>query len=96
MYFTSTAQLLFPIPGVPDDIGLRGDVFTDMGSLWGVTKTASTLPGLAGATMSLRASAGAGLAWESPIGNLQVDYAFPILKQSYDKLQPLSFGLMPF
>jgi outer membrane protein insertion porin family len=96
MYFTSTAQLLFPIPGVPDDIGLRGDVFTDMGSLWGVTKTAAALPGLAGATMSLRASAGAGLAWESPIGNLQVDYAFPILKQSYDKLQPLSFGLMPF
>jgi outer membrane protein insertion porin family len=96
MYFTTTAELLFPLPGVPDDIGLRGDVFTDAGSLWGVTKTATTLPGLAGSALSLRASAGAGLAWESPIGNLRVDYAFPILKQSYDKVQPLSFGLMPF
>jgi hypothetical protein len=27
---------------------------------------------------------------------LRVDYAYPILKQPFDKTQPLSFGLMPF
>jgi len=96
MFFATTAELLFPVPGVPDDIGLRGAVFADAGSLWSVNKTAAQLPGLAGNALIPRASTGLGLAWESPLGNLRVDYAFPILKQPYDKTQPLSFGLMPF
>jgi outer membrane protein insertion porin family len=37
-----------------------------------------------------------GLAWDSPLGALRVDYAYPIVKQPYDKTQALSFGLMPF
>src|SRR5262249_17580520 len=48
MFFATTAELLFAIPGVPDDIGLRGAVFADAGSLWGVNRTAAQLPGLAG------------------------------------------------
>ena len=96
MYYGTTAELLFPIPGVSQDVGLRGAVFADAGSLWGVNGTAASLPGLAGNTPALRASVGMGLAWDSPLGALRVDYAFPILKESYDKTQPLSFGLKPF
>jgi len=44
----------------------------------------------------MRASVGVGLAWDSPLGNLRVDYAFPVLKQPFDKTQALSFGLKPF
>ncbi|HEX4892212.1 MAG TPA: BamA/TamA family outer membrane protein, partial [Hyphomicrobiaceae bacterium] len=75
---------------------LRGAVFADAGSLWGANQTASKLAGVAGQTPALRASAGVGLAWESPIGPLRVDYAVPLVKQPYDKTQPLSFGLMPY
>jgi len=96
MYFATTAELLFPIPGVPDDIGLRADVFSDAGSLWGTNKNAASVPGVAGGTFAMRASVGAGLVWQSPIGNLEVDYAIPIAKQSYDKTQPIYFGLVPF
>jgi len=96
MYYGTTAELLFKIPAVPDDLGLRGAVFADVGSLWGVNGTGARAPGLAGNTPALRASVGMGLAWDSPLGNLRVDYAFPVAKQPFDKTQALSFGLKPF
>jgi outer membrane protein insertion porin family len=96
MFFATTAELLFPLPGVPQDLGLRGAVFADAGSLWSVNKTAASLPGLAGNALTPRASVGVGVAWDSPLGALRVDYAVPLLKQSYDKTQALSFGLMPY
>jgi outer membrane protein insertion porin family len=96
MFFATTAELLFPLPGVPQDIGLRGAVFADAGSLWSANSTAASLPGLAGNALTPRASVGVGVAWDSPVGALRVDYAFPILKQPFDKTQALSFGLMPY
>jgi outer membrane protein insertion porin family len=96
MYYATTAELLFQLPGVPQDLGLRGAVFMDAGSLWGVNGTAATLPGLAGNTAAPRASVGVGLVWDSPIGALHADYAIPLVKQPSDKTQPFSFGLMPF
>lgn len=96
MFMATTAEARFDIPGVPKDMGLTAAVFADAGSLWGTSKRAATLPGVAGNTPALRASAGVGLAWDSPLGPLRVDYAVPLVKQPYDKTQPLSFGLMPF
>ena len=81
---------------MPDDLGLRGAVFADAGSLWGVNSTAASVPGLAGNTPALRASWASGSPGIRPLGNLRVDYAYPILKQPYDKTQALSFGLRPF
>jgi outer membrane protein insertion porin family len=96
MFYSTTAELLFQIPGVPQDFGLRGAVFADAGSLWGLNATAAKQPGAVGSTPAMRASVGVGLAWDSPIGALRADYAFPIFKQPFDKTQNFSFGLMPF
>ena len=96
MFFSTSAELLFQIPGLPQDFGLRGAVFADAGSLWNTSKTAAALPGLAGNSLTPRASVGVGLGWDSPVGTLRVDYAFPVVKQPFDKTQPLSFGLSPF
>jgi outer membrane protein insertion porin family len=41
---------------------------------------------------AVRASVGAGLIWDSPFGPLQVDYALPVAKQSYDVTQRLQFS----
>jgi outer membrane protein insertion porin family len=95
MYYALTAETLFQIPGVPKDVGLRGEVFADAGSLWNTNSTAAALPGIAGNSAALRASAGVGLVWDSPLGALQVDYAVPVAKQPFDKTQPLGFGLLP-
>jgi outer membrane protein insertion porin family len=96
MFYATTAEALFAIPGVTESTGLRGAVFADAGALWGVNATAARLPGLAGNTASPRLATGVGIAWDSPLGPLRLDYAIPLIKQASDKTQPLSFGLMPF
>ncbi|MDX2202710.1 MAG: outer membrane protein assembly factor BamA [Hyphomicrobiaceae bacterium] len=95
-YFTTSSELLFAIPGVPRDIGLKGAIFADVGSLWSANRSAAAASGTVGSAFVPRASVGVGLGWDSPIGTLRVDYAIPLAKQSFDKTQPLSFGLSPF
>jgi outer membrane protein insertion porin family len=41
---------------------------------------------------AVRASAGASLIWDSPFGPLRFDFAYPILKQGYDRTQFFAFG----
>jgi outer membrane protein insertion porin family len=43
-------------------------------------------------TAAPRVSAGASIIWDSPFGPLRFDFAYPILKQPYDKLQWFQFG----
>ena len=43
-------------------------------------------------TPAVRASAGASIIWDSPFGPLRFDFAYPFLKQSYDRTQFFSFG----
>jgi outer membrane protein insertion porin family len=43
-------------------------------------------------TAAVRASVGASLIWDSPFGPLRFDFAYPLLKQSYDRLQWFQFG----
>lgn len=95
-YLAGTTEARFALPLIPDDIGLRGAVFADTGTLFGTSASAAKSPGVIGTAASLRASVGAGLIWDSPIGALRADYAFPLAKQSYDKTQPFSFGLATF
>ncbi|MGA8077740.1 MAG: BamA/TamA family outer membrane protein, partial [Xanthobacteraceae bacterium] len=41
---------------------------------------------------SVRLSAGASVIWASPFGPLRFDFAYPILKKSYDRTQFFAFG----
>lgn len=91
-YFTASAEVTFPLPGVPQDSGFRGGFFMDAGSLWG--NDVKVKPNEAqGAAFALRASAGASLIWASPFGPLRVDYAIPFMKEDYDEQQRLKFGI---
>ncbi len=42
---------------------------------------------------SLRASAGLGLSWVSPVGPLKLSYGTPIRKQPEDRIQRLQFQI---
>ena len=48
---------------------------------------------LVGNDASLRASVGIGLIWASPFGPLRVDYAWPVAKEDFDRVQNLKFGI---
>jgi len=96
MYIGTTAETLFDLPGVPKDLGVRASVFADAGSLWGTNTTGTAVPSLAGNTPTARASVGAGIVWDSPLGPLRADYAIPLVSQPFDKLQAFSFGMGGF
>lgn len=91
-FYTTTAEVRFGLPYVPPELGLRGAMFADAGALWGTGAVASGLAGTVGGNHAMRASVGAGLVWDSPLGPIRADYAVPLLKQTFDKTQPFSFG----
>jgi outer membrane protein insertion porin family len=43
-------------------------------------------------TAAIRAAAGASIIWDSPFGPLRFDFAFPLLKEPYDRTQWFRFG----
>lgn len=91
-FFTASAEVTFPLPGVSQDAGFRGGFFLDAGTLYG-NDVKVTKGKLLGDELNLRASAGASLIWASPFGPLRVDYAVPFMKQDYDIQQRLKFGI---
>lgn len=87
-YFHANAEIQFPMPVVPESLGIRGAFFADAATLYG-NKTEGAL----GTGSALRASAGVSLMWASPFGPLRFDYAIPIKKEDSDKVQNFNFGM---
>jgi outer membrane protein insertion porin family len=90
-YWASTAEVDFPLPGIPPDLGFKGAVFADAGSLWGFDKPAGAVNKTANAN-TIRSSAGLGLIWASPIGLLRADFADPITKAATDTTEWFRFS----
>ncbi|MGL4394979.1 MAG: outer membrane protein assembly factor BamA, partial [Hyphomicrobium sp.] len=104
-YWSATAEVRFPLPFVPDDLGLSGAVFADAGSLFdvggnaeknqscGVRDKAGNFTGVCLADDStIRSSVGASLMWNSPVGPLRMDFAKTLTKEKYDEEQFFRFG----
>lgn len=97
MYWGASAELQAPFWFLPKEVGLKGAVYADVGSLWdykGPTTLASTLEGVnvAQDNMIIRSSVGVGLIWQSPFGPLRFDYAVPLSKGPNDRTQVFRFG----
>jgi outer membrane protein insertion porin family len=96
LYWGASVEAQTPFSFLPKDVGIKGAVFADAGSLWGYR--GPTTWDVTGETISpvdaasVRASVGAGLIWNSPFGPLRFDYAFPLLKESYDRVQQFRFS----
>ncbi|MHA6642254.1 outer membrane protein assembly factor BamA [Mesorhizobium sp. A623] len=89
-YFNASAEAQFPLPVVPESLGLRGAVFADAATLYG-NDLAGVNPDSTG--MDWRASVGVGLLWASPFGPLRIDYAVPVKKRDTDDVQEFNFGM---
>lgn len=83
--FNANSELYLPVPGAGNDRTLRLFTYVDVGNVWGEFEKIS-----AG---SLRASAGLGLSWISPMGPLKLSYGTPIRKQPQDRIQRLQFQI---
>ena len=92
-FYSATAEIRYPFPFIPDELGMSGAIFFDAGSLWGVDSSTKTLaPTLVGAEHSLRASIGTSIIWNSPVGPLRLDYSYVLKKEDFDKTEVLRFG----
>ncbi len=107
-FWGASAELQMPFWFLPSEVGLKGAIYADAGSLWdyqGPTSWAATgeINGLVNGspcrcamvfddTNTIRTSVGVGLIWASPFGPLRFDYAVPITKGKYDVVQEFKFG----
>jgi len=94
-YWAATAEVRFPFPFIPDDLGLSGAVFADAGSLFNASALAKTLNGAnfqLEDDASVRSSVGASVLWTSPVGPIRLDFAKTLTQESYDKDQFFRFG----
>ena len=89
-YATASAEVQFPL-GLPKELGIKGKVFSDAGFI-------GKPDGYNSATMDysskMRMSAGTGIMWQSPMGMINLDFAWPIMKEDFDetKVFRLNFG----
>jgi outer membrane protein insertion porin family len=83
--------LQFPIFGLPREVGIKGAVFADAGTLFGYSGSTSNVS-VVGDDKSIRTSVGAGVLWSSPIGPIRLDFAFPVTKNDYDQTQVFRFS----
>jgi outer membrane protein insertion porin family len=104
-FWAATAEVRFPLPLIPDELGMSGAVFADAGSLFGAGALAKGLNTECGRATpdpavgvcladeaSVRSSVGVGLLWNSPLGPLRLDYAYALTKESFDETQLIRFG----
>ncbi len=88
---TASTQLMFPL-GLPSEFGIRGKLFVDAGMIgkpdgtydWNQVDYKNTP----------RVSIGTGLLWQSPMGPINIDLGFPVVKEKFDEKEVfrLNFG----
>jgi len=82
---TLNMEMITPFPGAGNDRTLRLFTFVDVGNVFGDNEKV--------AWGDMRASAGVGLSWISPLGPLRLAFAQPVRKFAGDKIQKLQFQI---
>ncbi len=88
LFYRGTAELTFPL-GLPEEMGIKAHAFTDVGSLWDVDDASG--PDIRDES-SLRAAAGLGVSWRSPLGPIRVDFSVPYLDEEFDQEENFRFN----
>lgn len=89
-FAVGTVEVAFPL-GLPEELGLTGRAFTDVGMLRDLDEEE-----IAGAPIfeenSIRASVGVGLTWTSPLGPILIDFAVPVMSEEFDEEENFRFS----
>lgn len=84
-YAALRLEAQFPL-GLPEEYGISGGVFYDVGSVWGLNNTAGTSMAVDD-TLHLRSSIGVSVFWDTVIGPLRFNFSRALIKQDYDVVQ---------
>ncbi len=83
-YWAARAEAQFPV-GLPEEYGITGGLFADVGSLWGLDNTAGNAT--VDDDMYVRAAVGASIFWTTPIGPLRFNFSKAVQQEDYDEEQ---------
>ncbi len=86
----SSLEITLPI-GLPDELGVKGHIYTDAGTLAESGEEARPGEDFRDGD-ALRLSVGVGVSWRSPFGPIRIDLAYPIAKEEYDQTQQFRFS----
>lgn len=93
LYLVGRLEAEFQL-GLPEEYGIRGGVFYDVGNLWDLADvnlgTGNTVSGESG---SFRHVIGVSIYWDTPLGPLQFNISDAIKKETYDREQKFEVTL---
>jgi outer membrane protein insertion porin family len=90
-YAVARFEADFPL-GLPEEYGITGGVFFDVGSVWGLDNTAGAT-GPVDDSFLLRSSVGVSVFWTTPIGPLTFNFSNVLQQESYDEEQLFDFTI---
>ena len=91
-YAIARLDASFPV-GLPPELGIRGGLFIDAGSVWGMDGAPVGDSGPIDTSAQLRAAAGFALYWDTPIGPLVFNWANPLASVVGDETQTFSVSV---
>lgn len=86
LYVAARFEAEFPL-GLPEEYGITGGVFYDIGNLWDLSEVNLSGGNVVGEGGSFRHVIGVSLLWNTPIGPLRFNFSDAIRKQSFDREQ---------
>ena len=92
MYVVGRVEADFPL-GLPEEYGVRGGVFYDVGNLWDLSDVNLAGNTASGASGSFRHVIGVTLYWDTPFGPLQFNVSDAIRKEEFDREQKFEVTL---
>ena len=77
-------EAAFPL-GLPDEYGISGGVFYDIGSVWGLDNKVGAGGALVDDSQQFRSSIGVSIFWNTAIGPLRFNFSRALEFESYDR-----------
>ncbi|MFY0659979.1 MAG: outer membrane protein assembly factor BamA [Shimia sp.] len=90
-YASARFEAEFPL-GLPEELGITGGLFYDVGSLWGLDNT-NGVGTIYYEDFSLRHVIGASIFWTTPIGPLRFNFTKALQKEEFDRDQSFDFTI---
>lgn len=88
-YAAARFETDFPL-GLPEEYGIRGGLFYDVGSLWGSGQSSANL---IQDDFSLRHVIGFSVLWDTAVGPLRFDFSKALQKEQFDRDQNFNFSI---
>ncbi|MEM9968113.1 MAG: outer membrane protein assembly factor BamA, partial [Pseudomonadota bacterium] len=92
LYFAARFEAEFPL-GLPEEYGISGGVFYDVGNLWDLSDVNFSGGNVLGESGSLRHVIGVSLFWETPVGPLQFNISKALQSEDFDVEQTFEVTL---